>query len=86
MMENIIKDDWPIVLIPKNIPLWPVRIYDADGIEHLYVKEINRVTGECLRYLRNDQGGFVLIDDNLATETITLKTPITMTQKVEVWE
>ena len=76
-MENIIKDDWPIVLTLKNIPVYPIKIYDADGVESRYTFELNRITGECKRFLLNEVGlPFALFDDVLAFETVTIKTPV----------
>ena len=74
-MENIIKDDWPIVLTLRNIPVSPIKIYDADGAQCQYAFEVNRITGECKRYVVP----FTVIEDKLVVETVMLKTPIIIT-------
>lgn len=85
-MKNIIKDDWPIVLTPKNLPVLVIKVYDADGIEYKYLYELNRLTGDGKQYSTDDSGKMFCILGTPATESVTLKTPIIITHKYEVPE
>jgi len=81
--NDIIKDHWPIVLTPKNIPVSPTKLYDADGVECTYAFEVNRITGECKKYTLNEFNiPFAISEDELAVETVMLKTPISITHAV----
>lgn len=82
-MKNIIEADWPIVLTPKNIPVFPATVYDADGVECRYAFEVNRITGECKKFMLNEFNiPFAISEDELAIETVTLKTPIVIAHAV----
>lgn len=82
-MKNIIEADWPIVLTPKNIPVSPARVYDADGVECRYAFEVNRITGECKKFMLNEFNiPFAISEDELAVETVILKTPIVIAHAV----
>lgn len=82
-MKNIIEENWPIVLTPKNIPVSPARVYDADGVECRYAFEVNRITGECKKFMLNEFNiPFAISEDELAVETVILKTPIVIAHAV----
>ena len=76
---NFRASEWPEVITPANIGYQPVKVHDADGIECKHIFELNRLTGETKRYCEDDSGKMFVILGVPATETVTLKMPITMT-------
>ena len=80
VMKNIIEGDWPDILTPSSMNGRLVKIYDADGIECAYAVEVNRLTGECWRFLRMANGRFHLLAGQPAIEKVILKLPITITE------
>lgn len=79
-MQNLVTPDWPVVLNAENLPVWPVRVFDGDGVECTHVLELNRSTGECRRCRLNESGLMVLDESKtkIVEETVILKTPVTI--------
>ena len=61
-----------------NVPVWPCRVFDANGLEWLYVVEFDTETGEVTYVATDANGNLIATDDgHLLRRTVKTAAPLT---------